>query len=153
VPETAAQTAPAREFESFRVGDRAVLSRRITEQDVAAFAAFSGDYNPLHMDSAFAGRTRFGHRVVHGMVVASLVSTVIGMQLPGTGALWVQQTFRWRKPVFVDDTVEIMVEIAQVSPGGRLLSIRVAAVNQEGTVVMDGEGVVHVPRVEPTQNR
>jgi 3-hydroxybutyryl-CoA dehydratase len=152
VPEIAAPVAPAREFETIRVGDRAVFSRCLTEQDVAAFAAFSGDYNPIHMDSAFAGRTRFGRRVVHGMAVASLVSTVVGMQLPGTGALWMQQMFRWRKPVFVDDTVEITLEIAQVSPGGRLLSIKVTAINQEGAVVMDGEGVVHVPRVGPAAN-
>jgi acyl dehydratase len=139
------EAALATEFGTIQPGDRAVIVKRFGEEEVAAFAALSGDYNPLHMESGFAERTRFGRRVVHGMLVASYVSTLVGMRLPGVGALWMQQSFRWRKPVFLGDTVEIALEVTQKSPGARLLSIRISAANQDGVAVMDGEGVVHVP--------
>ena len=126
-----------------------MIRKRFTEDDVARFAALTGDSNPLHMDSEFAARTKFGRRVVHGMLVASYVSTVIGMQLPGAGALWTQQIFRWRRPVHPGDTVEIVLEVAQKSPGARLLAVKVSAANQNGAVVMDGEGVVHMPELKP----
>lgn len=149
--ETAVPKALLLELEAIRPGDRATIRKQFTEQDVAAFAALSGDYNPLHMESEFAETTRFGRRVVHGMLVASYVSTLVGMQLPGTGALWMQQTFRWRKPVFIGDTVEIVLEVTQKSPGARLLAVKMAATNQDGTVVMDGEGAVHVPQRNSSQ--
>ena len=69
-----------------------------------AFAALSGDYNPLHMDSGYARRTHLGRRVVHGMLVASYVSTLIGMQLPGAGSLWMQQSFRLAQRRFTSAT-------------------------------------------------
>lgn len=139
------EAALATDFDGIRQGDRAVIVKRFGEEEVAAFAALSGDYNPLHMDSRFAENTRFGKRVVHGMLVASFVSTLVGMHLPGAGALWMQQTFRWRKPVFLGDTVEIVLEVTQKSPGARLLAIRISATNQDGIGVMDGEGAVHMP--------
>jgi len=143
VPEAALATA----FEAIQPGDRAVIVKRFEDTDVAAFAALSGDYNPLHMESEFASRTKFGQRVVHGMLVASYVSTLVGMRLPGVGALWMQQSFRWRKPVFLGDTVEFTLEVTQKSPGARLLAIKISATNQNGIQVMDGEGAVHVPAV------
>ena len=142
------EAAITSEFEALQPGDRAVLRRRFTEEDVAAFAALSGDTNPLHMDDGFAGRTRFGRRVVHGMLVASLVSTLIGMQLPGPGALWMQQSFRWRHPVFLGDTVEIAIEVTQKSPGARVIKLKLTAANQDGKLVMEGEGAVHVAALQ-----
>jgi acyl dehydratase len=144
VPEAALAT----DFDTIQPGARAVIVKRFDEEAVAAFAALSGDYNPLHMDSEFAERTKFGRRVVHGMLVASYVSTLVGMHLPGVGALWMQQSFRWRKPVFLGDTVEIVLEVTQKSPGARLLAIRITATNQDGMAVMDGEGAVHVPALK-----
>jgi acyl dehydratase len=139
------EAALSTDFDRIQPGDRAVIVKRFGEAEVDAFAALSGDYNPLHMESGFAEQTRFGRRVVHGMLVASYVSTLVGMHLPGVGALWMQQSFRWRKPVFLGDTVEIVLEVTQKSPGARLLAIRISANNQDGAAVMDGEGAVHVP--------
>ena len=143
MPETALLT----DFAAIQPGDRAAIVKRFGEEDVAAFAALSGDYNPLHMESEFAERTRFGRRVVHGMLVASYVSTLVGMRLPGAGALWMQQNFRWRNPVFLGDTVEFALEVTQKSPGARLLVFRISATNQNGQAVMDGDGAVHIPVV------
>jgi 3-oxoacyl-[acyl-carrier protein] reductase len=135
------------EFEAIQPGDRVVLSRPISEEDVAAFAALSGDYNPLHMQTEFARRTHLRRRVVHGMLVASFVSTLIGMQLPGAGSLWTQQSYRWRNPVYIGDTIEIALKVVHKSEGSRTLTIEVTAVNQDGIAIMDGEGTVSVPEV------
>jgi 3-oxoacyl-[acyl-carrier protein] reductase len=138
------------DFEAIQQGDRVVLSRRITEEDVAAFAALSGDYNPLHMETSYAKRTHLRRRVVHGMLVASLVSTLIGMQLPGAGSLWMQQSYRWRHPVFIGDTIEVALRVVHKSAGTRTLTIEIIAMNQNGTTVMDGEGTVSVPEARGT---
>lgn len=143
----AAPNARFVDFDDIKQGDRVVISKRFTEDDVAAFAAVSGDYNPLHMEADFARRTHLGGRVVHGMLVASYVSNLIGMQLPGAGALWMQQNFRWRHPVFLGDTLEVALEVIHKSAGSRILSIRITAMNQSKTNVMDGEGTVSVPEV------
>ena len=135
------------DFDSIRPGDAAVFCRSLTERDVEAFASLCGDYNPLHMDSGYARQTHLGRRVVHGMLVASYVSTLIGMRLPGAGSLWVQQSFRWRTPVFIGDTLDITLRVTHKSEGSRILSIEVTAMNQNGKIVMDGEGTVSLPEV------
>ncbi len=141
------EAALALDFDGIRTGDRAEIRKWFTPADVDAFAALSGDYNPLHVDSTFAVRTRFRRPVVHGILLASFVSTLIGMRLPGAGALWTQQTFRWRSPEFVGDSIVFSLEVTQKSPGARLLAVKLSATNQDGILVMDGEGTVHMPRV------
>ena len=107
------------EFERLEVGQQAVLEKHVRAEDVDRFAALSGDDNPLHMDDAFARQTHFGKRVVHGMLLGSYVSTLIGTQLPGPGALWAQQTLRWVAPVFIDDHVRLTLTIKQKSIASR----------------------------------
>jgi 3-oxoacyl-[acyl-carrier protein] reductase len=129
---------------NLQAGDSVHFRATITEKDVQAFADVSGDYNPLHMDSAFARRTNFQRRVVHGMILASYVSRLVGMQLPGPGALWTQQSFRWPAPVFIDDTVEIALTVKHKSNASNLLTLVVKATKQDGTTVMEGEGTAIV---------
>jgi acyl dehydratase len=118
------------------------FSKTITLEDIAAFAAVSGDYNPLHLDEAFARDTAFGRPVAHGMLLASFVSRMVGMQLPGAGALWVRQSFRWPLPVFAGDTVELTLRVTHKSTGANTLVLEVNALNQDGKNVMNGEGAV-----------
>lgn len=132
----------ATDFAKISVGDRASLKRTISEADVDAFARLSGDYNPLHMDTEFARTTHFQKRVVHGMVVAGYVSTLVGMHLPGPGALWAQQSFNWLQPVFIGDTLEVSIRVTHKSEGTRTISVEVDAVNQRGKTVMNGTGAV-----------
>lgn len=129
-------------FQAIEVGAEARLSRRITTEDIQAFAAFSGDRNPLHVDEQFARTTSFQRPVAHGMIVASLVSTLVGMHLPGAGALWTKQNFRWLLPVFAGDTVEVSLRVTHKSTGASTVTIEVRAVNQNGKAVMEGEGAV-----------
>jgi len=139
---TTAETLSFADFDKIQLGDEFRFSKLISEADVEAFARLSGDRNPLHMDDAFAARTHFQRRVVHGMLVANYVSTMIGMQCPGPGALWGQQSFRWLAPVFIGDSIQLTLKVAHKSLGSRALKVEVKAANQEGKVVMEGEGTV-----------
>jgi 3-oxoacyl-[acyl-carrier protein] reductase len=147
-------SSPARllDFEAIQPGDTAVIRKTLTTEDVAAFAGLSGDYNPLHMEDGFARQTHLRKRVVHGMLVASYVSTLIGMQMPGAGALWVEQSFRWRNPVFIGDSIEVTLKVVHKSGGSRTLSIEIMAMNQNGKPVMEGQGTVSVPEIRSAEN-
>jgi 3-oxoacyl-[acyl-carrier protein] reductase len=129
-------------FEKIKPGDVVEFTKTITAEDVEGFARLSGDRNPLHMDEKFAARTHFQRRVVHGMLVANYVSTLIGMHCPGPGALWSQQSFRWPAPVFIGDRISLTMKVRHKSEGARSLTLEVKALNQEGKLVMEGEGTV-----------
>jgi 3-oxoacyl-[acyl-carrier protein] reductase len=140
-PKTPTNAAFA-DFDKIQPGDEAKFSKLITAEDVEAFAKLSGDRNPLHMDDKFAARTHFQRRVVHGMLMANYVSTLVGMHCPGPGALWSQQNFRWPAPVFIGDRVDVVIRVTHKSIGSRTLKIELKASNQDGKVVMEGEGTV-----------
>lgn len=131
-----------RNIASIEVGEVARTQQTITEDLVLRFAELSGDHNPLHTDEAFARGTRFQRPVAHGILLGALVSRLVGMDLPGPGALWVQQTFRWLSPVFIGDTLRIEIRVIQVSKGSNTVAIEVGAVNQMSKVVLEGQGVV-----------
>src|SRR5438874_1775763 len=93
------------------------------EDDVQRFIAITGDINPLHVDDDFASRTRFGRRVLHGMLTASLFSTMVGMLLPGTGAIYRSQTIRFLLPVHIGETVTAHFVIRSVDRDKHRLTI------------------------------
>src|ERR1700761_9191109 len=82
-------------FEDLAVGMRATIRKTVENEDVLSFAELSGDHNPIHLSEHFARKTRFGGRIVHGLYTASLISGVIGMRLPGPGAVYISQTLRF----------------------------------------------------------
>lgn len=143
-------TVPSDRFDAIAVGDERRVTRRFTADAVDAFARVSGDHNPLHVDDAFAEQTSFGKRVAHGMLSAAYVSSIIGTQLPGPGALWFQQEFEFLVPVLVDDEVEFVVRIEHKSDATRTLVVSVRARNQHGTLVLKGQGRVMVLEDKPS---
>jgi 3-hydroxybutyryl-CoA dehydratase len=124
------------------IGYRVTERRKITAQAIDAFAELSGDTNPLHMSDEFARGAGFVGRVAHGALLAAYVSCVLGTNFPGPGCFWPKQTFQWRLPVFVGDTIEIAVTVKHKSEATRTVLIHVEARNQDGKLVMDGDGVV-----------
>ncbi|MBL8291789.1 MAG: glucose 1-dehydrogenase [Bryobacterales bacterium] len=132
------------EVVSLDVGAEASLRKTITTQDIAAFAQLSGDSNPLHTDAAYCARTSFQKPVAHGMLLGAYVSTLVGTRLPGPGALWAQQSFRWRAPVFSGDEIEFVIRVTHKSVSTGAVTVAVSATNQNGQTVMEGEGVVMV---------
>ncbi len=126
-------------FEDLRVGQSAFFSKTITEADIAHFVAFTGDVNPLHVDAEFAKRTFFGERIAHGMLSASLFSTLMGMKLPGVGAIYRSQNLVFLRPVHIGDTVTARFEITGIDPGAETITLRSWVDNQRGETVIEGE--------------
>lgn len=129
-----------RRFADFEVGARAEFRKTVTEADVHLFAGLSGDQNPLHVDAEFAARTRFGQRLVHGALVAGLVSAALTRL--GIGHLYVSQSIRFRRPVLIGDTVTAAAAIVEKQPERQRLRVATTCTNQRGEVVADGEAVL-----------
>lgn len=136
-----------------KVGQTETLSRRITAEDVEAFARLSGDYNALHIDEEFAARTEFTQRVVHGFLHASLLSTLVGTKLPGRGALYVSQTIQFTRPVFIGDTVEARATIEKIDEETRLVTLRTQIAKTDGTCVLSGTALVKLLRLAEERSR
>ena len=131
-------------FEDLALGMRETASKTVENEDVIGFAELSGDRNPIHLSEHFARKTRFGERIVHGLYTASLISAVIGMRLPGPGAVYISQTLNFRGPVKIGDVIDVSVEVVELVEKGR--RVRLACECRVGDqVVLDGEGVLSVP--------
>ena len=116
--------------ERFSVGQQARMERTVTEDAVAAFVALTGDDNPMHVDEQFARESGIGGRVVHGMLTAGYVSTVIGTMLPGPGAIWLTQQFNFRHPVRIGDEILIEAEVKRISVATSVLVLEIKVTNQ-----------------------
>lgn len=130
------------DFEAVKEGDSASLVKTITEADVRKFVELTGDDNPLHVDADFANQTTFKEVVVHGMLGASFISTVIGTKLPGPGALWVSQSFEFSLPVRLGDTLTVGCTVLRKHSRDRLLELEMRIANQHSQVVLHGHGKV-----------
>lgn len=128
-------------FEAFELGDRVTFSKTITDADILLFAAISGDNYPLHVDEEYAKSTRFGHRVAHGLLTASLLSATNGMLLQKPGGISLAQTLHFLKPVYVGDTITACSEVVEIIPDKRRLRCRTTCTNQHGEIVVEGEAL------------
>ncbi len=134
-------------LDAIEVGQKASVERTFDEAAVHAFAELSGDLNPVHLDAAFAARTRFGKPIVHGLLTASLISTVVGTRLPGQGSIYVSQTLRFRAPVFVGDTVRAEAEVKEVHRERRRVVLDTRCFVGD-RLVISGEAVMWIPPAE-----
>jgi 3-hydroxybutyryl-CoA dehydratase len=132
-------------LEDLHPGLAATLTRTVSDADIVAFAAATGDANPVHLDETFARTTPFAGRIVHGMLSAALISAVLGTELPGAGTIYLSQTLKFRAPVRPGDTVVTTVTVREVlQEKGRVVLETVCKVNAQ--VVLEGEAVVLAPR-------
>ncbi len=138
----AASNARAQVAHDFQIGDTASFSKTVTEADIALFAGVSGDTSPIHLDEEYALRTRFGRRIAHGLLTASFVSTVLGTKLPGPGAIYVGQTLRFLKPVFIGDTITAIGTVDSYDRVRQRLKIATVCINQDGEQVLTGEAEI-----------
>ena len=125
-------------------GDTASLSRTISDDDIRAFANATGDRNPLHLNEEFAKQTRFGKRIAHGMLSASLISAVIANDLPGQGSIYLGQTLQFVAPVFPGDTVTARVTVTSIREDKPIIKLETVCTNQRDEVVIRGEATVLV---------
>ena len=132
-------------LEDLSVGQSAELVRTVTEQDITAFAAVTGDVNPVHLDETYAATTPFKRRIAHGMLSAGHISAVLGTRLPGPGAIYVSQTLNFKRPVHIDDEVTSRVTITAIDEKRRFVTLTTVC-EVGGKRVVEGEAVVMVPR-------
>jgi 3-hydroxybutyryl-CoA dehydratase len=131
---------------NLKVGDSAEMSKTITDEDVRAFAGLTGDRNPVHLDEEYAAQTRFGRRIAHGMLGASLISAVLANELPGRGTVYLSQTLKFTAPVFLGDTVTARVVVKHVREDKPVVTLETVCTNERGERVVEGEAVVLVSR-------
>lgn len=135
-------------IEKYKIGDSETIRHKITKDDVNQFAKLTGDYNPLHLDNDFADRTSLKKPVVYGMLSASFISTIIGMKIPGPGALWTSQTLEFRQQVYIGDELTITAVVKQVSISTQTLILDIFTYNQNGSEVLKGEAVVKILQLQ-----
>jgi 3-hydroxybutyryl-CoA dehydratase len=129
---------------NLKLGDTASLTRKVTDADIRAFADLSGDHNPIHLDDGYAATTRFGQRIAHGMFGASLISAVIGNELPGTGSIYLSQTLKFLAPVYLGDTVTARVTVTKIRDDKPIVTLECVCENQRGETPIKGEAEVLV---------
>lgn len=131
-------------LDDLSIGMTAAYEHIVTEGDVVKFADISGDHNPVHLDEDYAKTTRFGGRIVHGMLSASFVSTTIASRLPGPGTIYLTQNLSFRAPVRIGDKVEARVTVTDIlRERARVVLKTVCRVGD--LVVIDGDALVMVP--------
>lgn len=132
-------------FDELSVGQTAEATHVVGVADIEAFAAVSGDVNPVHMDEDYARTTTFGGRIAHGMLAAAYISAVLGNDLPGPGAIYLTQSLRFRRPVKIGDPVTARVTVKTLDAGKSHATFETACL-VNGKTVVDGEALIMVPR-------
>jgi 3-hydroxybutyryl-CoA dehydratase len=130
-------------FEDMEEGMTDLYGKTITDADIVMFSGISGDINPTHLNQEFANETIFEGRIAHGMLTASLISTVVGTKLPGPGCIYVNQALRFKAPVRAGDTVTARVTVTKLVPEKRLVELKTVCLVDK-KVVIDGEATVMV---------
>jgi 3-hydroxybutyryl-CoA dehydratase len=132
-------------LEELSIGMSAEIAVEITHERIMSFAEASGDYNPIHIDEDYAKTTAYRGRVAHGLLSASFVSAVVGTMLPGPGAIYLDQTVSFHKPVRIGDTVIARVTVTAIDPASARVTLRTECLI-DGEAILDGEATIRVPR-------
>ena len=140
-------------FDEIDIGDTASVEHMLTQKDIQLFAVMSGDVNPAHLDEEYARSDMFHEIIAHGMWGGSLISTVLGTQLPGPGTIYLGQTFRFLKPVGIGDTVTARVTVKSKDEKKKRLILDCVCLNQDGKEVITGEAEVIAPTEKVKRKR
>lgn len=130
----------------FRFGDKAQVSRKITNEDIQNFAELTGDDNPVHLNEEYAENTMFKGRIAHGILVSSLIATILGNKFPGHGTIYLSQNIKFIKPVRVNDLITAEVEVTDIDIERNRLTLKTRCFNQDNVNVIIGEAIVMPPR-------
>ena len=130
------------------MGDSAQISKTITEKDINDFARVTGDFNPVHLDQAYAEKTIFKGRIAHGLLSVGLLSSILGNILPGHGTIYLSQEVKFLAPVRIGDTITARVEVIELVQEKNRAKFRTTCMNQDGKIVVDGIAWAMPPREE-----
>ena len=131
-------------FDEIEIGLTKQFQINITESMVDDFAKLTGDFSPIHMDEDYASTTTFQKRVVDGMLLASFLSKIVGMYLPGKHALDFSQSVDFRHPCFIGDMITISSIVVDKSSSTKILKIESKIINEDGKILLSGIGRVIV---------
>ncbi len=134
-------------IDEINIGDTASFWKTITEADIYQFTGIIGNFNPTHVNKDFAAKTKNGQRTVPQMLVAGLVSKILGTQYPGNGTVHVAQDLTFHKPVFINDTVQASLEVTKIDGKKKRVWLDLTCTNQHGELVVSGESEVMPPEV------
>jgi len=127
-------------FSKLKVGDKGEITKIITEEDVKKFVEICGDVNPIHVDDEFIRNTPLKTKIVHGILVSSLISAVVGTKVPGPGSVWLDQSLKFLKPVRINDTITAISEIMVKIEERQHVIVRTTCKNQNNEIVIEGFG-------------
>ena len=130
------------QFVDINVGDKASMSKTVSEYDIYTYAGLTGDFNPVHVNAEFAKTTMFKERIAHGMLSAGFISAVLGTALPGANTIYMGQELSFKAAVKIGDTVTATVEVIEKIEAKNRLILRTFVTNQHGTIVIDGKATV-----------
>jgi len=128
----------------FKIGDEASLKKIFNEHEVLAFSHLSMDTNPVHLDEEYAKDTIFGNRIVHGFLYSSLISAVIATKLPGPGSIYMSQTLKFTKPVFLGEEVEAIVKVLNFDDVKGNLLLETICIKNGDVQVVSGEALIKI---------
>ena len=131
-------------FEELSIDQSVEYRKTVTESDVQAFAEVTGDTNPVHLDADYAASTSFGQPIAHGMLTAGFISAAIGTQLPGPGCIYLEQSLKFRSPVFIGQEVITTVTVTDMNERRRRATLKTIC-ECDGKVVVSGEATIMLP--------
>jgi len=132
-------------FEEIQIGDKATFSKTMTESDIFAFSAITGDFNPIHVNAEFAKESVFKQRVVHGMLTAGLVDQTL-THIGGAGNIHLSQFVKFMAPVHIGDTMTVLSEVVSKDAAKNRVTVKSTVTNQAGKTVLEGEALIMIPR-------
>ncbi len=134
----------------YYIGQKSETTKTISEYDVYSFAGITGDFNSAHVNEEYAKNTKFETRIAHGMISAGLISSVLGMKLPGNGTIYLSQSINFKKAVKIGDTIKAEVEIIEIIDKEKftILKLKTVCYNQFGEIVTEG-----IAKVIPPSNK
>lgn len=127
-------------------GDVSEFTKTVSESDIYQYAGITGDFNPAHVNEAYASKTFFKKRIAHGMLSAGFISAILGNHLPGPGSIYVKQELNFMAPVYIGDTITARAEVIHVDKEKNRVTLSTNCFNQEGTMIIKGEAVLSPPK-------
>lgn len=133
-------------IDQLKVGDSAEFAKTVSESDIYLYAGVTGDFNPAHINEAYAQNTFFKTRIAHGMLTGGFISAVLANQLPGPGTIYMKQELKFLAPVRIGDTITARAEVVEIIAEKNRVRLKTTCTNQDGKQVVDGEAVMSPPK-------
>lgn len=130
------------DYRDLRIGMQDSITKTITETDIILYSGISLDINPVHINENYAAETFFKKRIAHGMLSAGLISAVLGTKLPGEGSIYLEQSLKFVKPVFINDTITAMAEVIELHDEKNIVVLSTICKNQKDEIVLEGQAKI-----------